>query len=299
MVPTHGGGAIYPGVDVFACEDGHAQERSLLGQVLPTVESDDVWIMDRNFCVRDFLCGIAGRNAYFISRQHQGLSWKAVNSQRYVGQIESGKVYEQWVHIVDAEGKLRKYRRLRVSLNTATRAGETELFILTNLSKSVASAKLIAEMYRKRWCIETMFQELEAHLHSEINTLGYPKAALFGFCVALVAYNVLAVVKAALRNLHGDETIDNELSGYYLAGNIARTYDGMMIAVAPEDWAVFHAMPLTQLAEVLLQLAANVKLSKFRKHRRGPKKPRPKRDKYPNQPHVSTAKLLAGNKPRC
>jgi len=41
-----------------------------------------------------------------------------------------------------------------------------------------------------------MFQELEAHWHSEINTLGYPKAALFGLAVALVAYNVFAVVKA-------------------------------------------------------------------------------------------------------
>jgi hypothetical protein len=36
-----------------------------------------------------------------------------------------------------------------VSLNIATRDGETELFILTNLPKSVADALLIAEMYRK------------------------------------------------------------------------------------------------------------------------------------------------------
>ena len=50
-----------------------------------------------------------------------------------------------------------------------------------------------------------MFQQLEAHLHSEVNTLGYPAAALFAFCVALVAYNVLAVVKGALRGLHGEQ----------------------------------------------------------------------------------------------
>ena len=37
-------------VDVFPCVDGHAQERSLFDQVLPTVEEDDVWIADRNFC---------------------------------------------------------------------------------------------------------------------------------------------------------------------------------------------------------------------------------------------------------
>jgi hypothetical protein len=290
--------ALEMAIDVFPCEDGHAQERSLLGEVLASVEASDVWLMDRNFCVRDFLCGIASREAYFISRQHQGLSWKALTPQRYVGQVETGKVYEQLVQVVDAEGNAHTYRRIRLSLNKPTRDGETQIFILTNLPKSVASAQLIAEIYRRRWRIESMFQELERHLHSEINTLGYPKAALFGFCVALVAYNVLAVVKAALRSVHGDETIDNELSGYYLAGNIARTYDGMVIAVAPQDWAVFHAMPLAQFADVLLQLAANVKLAKFRKHPRGPKKAQPKRDKYPGQPHVSTARLLAGKKPR-
>ena len=36
-------------VDVFPCEDGHAQERSLLNQVLPTVEKGELWVADRNF----------------------------------------------------------------------------------------------------------------------------------------------------------------------------------------------------------------------------------------------------------
>ena len=97
-------------------------------------------------------------------------------------------------------------------------------------------------MYRKRWSIETAFQELEAHLHSEINALGYPKAALFGFCVALVACNVLAVVKAALRSRHGENKIAHEVSGYYLAGHLGRTYDGMMIAVPEKHWGIFLRM---------------------------------------------------------
>jgi len=44
-----------------------------------------------------------------------------------------------------------------------------------------ASATRVARLYRKRWTLETAFQHLEAYFHSEINTLGYPKAALFGF----------------------------------------------------------------------------------------------------------------------
>jgi hypothetical protein len=61
----------------------------------------------------------------------------------------------------------------------------------------------------------TALQHIEAFFHSEIYTLGYPKAALFGFCLALVAYNMLAVVLAALRSVQG-ETMDQELSLYYL-----------------------------------------------------------------------------------
>ncbi|MCP4237722.1 MAG: IS4 family transposase [Aestuariibacter sp.] len=290
--------ALEMATDVFPCEDGHAQERSLLEKVLPTVNKLEVWITDRNFCVRSFLLGIAEKGGYFICREHQGLSWEALSPLRYAGQSDSGKLYEQWIQLRDDQGKAHKYRRIKVRLKTATRDGDTELFILTNLPKSAAKAKLIARLYQRRWCIETMFQELEAHLHSEINTLGYPKAALFGFCVALVAYNVLAVVKAALRTIHGEETIDNELSGYYLAGNIARTHDGMMIALPESEWVVFQTMPPPELADVLLQLAANVNLSKLRKSRRGPKKKPPKRDKYSKHNHVSTAKLLEGKKPR-
>ena len=147
-------------------------------------------------------------------------------------------------------------------------------------------------MYRKRWSIETAFQELEAHLHSEINSLGYPKAALFGFCVALVAYNVLAVVKGALRSVHGEEKIANEVSGYYLAGHLGRTYDGMMIAIPEEEWVIFHRMRSGSFVQTLQQLANKVNLAKFKKHKRGPKEPRAKRNHVSNRPHVSTAKLI-------
>jgi hypothetical protein len=278
--------------DVFPCEDGHAQERSLLGEVLATVVARDLMIMDRNFCVRDFLHGISIRQASFICRQHQGLPWQGDGEERFVGRCQSGTLYEQWVRVSDSEGSSRRFRRIRIVLKKATRDGDKELRLLTNLSKTAAHAKQIAEMYRKRWSIETAFQELEAHLHSEINSLGYPKAALFGFSVALVAYNVLAVVKGALRSIHGEHTIANEVSGYYLAGHLQRTYEGMMIAIAEEQWTIFQTMSEQTFAATLQQLASKVNLAKFRKHKRGPKKPTTRRTRRSDQPHVSTAKLL-------
>jgi len=105
-----------------------------------------------------------------------------------------------------------------------TRDGGTDIFIIANLSRSNASAQKIAELYRGRWTIETTFQHLAEHLNSEINTLGYPRAALFGFCVALLAYIIMAVIKAALGSVYGADVVDNQISGYYLTDEISGTY---------------------------------------------------------------------------
>ena len=144
--------------------------------------------------------------------------------------------------------------------------------------------------------METAFQHLEAYFHSEINTLGYPKAALFGFCLALVAYNVLAVVLAALRSIHGEETVAHEVSLYSIANEIAMTYNGMMIAIPEPEWAVFYAMPTADLAAILLDLAQRVRLTAVRKSRKRPQKSCGKRPSTPKKGHVSTAKLLMNRK---
>ena len=228
------------------------------GLVLETVQVNDLWIQDRNFCTCAFLCEIDTRGAGFITRQHEGLPFEPVNVLRSVGRIETGHVAEQRVQVWDAQGGTHLFRRIRVKLDQATRDGDRVLYILTNLPLRKASAKRVARLYRKRWTLETAFQHLEAYFHSEINTLGYPKAALFGFCLALVAYNMLAVVMAALRSVHGAQTIDQELSLYYVANDIAQTYHGMMIAIPEDEWRVFSRMRPAEMVATLRELAQKV-----------------------------------------
>ena len=290
--------AVEMAIDVFPCEDGHAQERALLGEVVPTVQASDLWIMDRNFCVRAFLAGIEARAGTFLCRYHKGLPVTALAPARFVGSIETGKVYEQQVEVLmaprpgeDADD-VRIYRLVRVELSRATRGGDKTLLLLTDLSKSAATGKQVAELYRRRWTIETMFQQLEAHLHSEVNTLGYPAAALFAFCVALVAYNVLAVVKGALRGLHGEQTIHDTVSGYYIAGEIGRTYEALLGFVPADQWTQVQALSHEAFLTLLMGLARAVDLAKYRKHPRGPKKPKPKRTMHAGQPHVSHRQAL-------
>ncbi|MES2355444.1 MAG: hypothetical protein V4568_13800 [Pseudomonadota bacterium] len=106
----------------------------------------------------------------------------------------------------------------------------------------------------------------------------------------------MAVVKAALRHVHGEEKICNDVSGYYLAGEISRTHEGMNIAIESEEWGVFQTMTQQIFVDTLVQLAHNVDLDKYKKHRRGPKKKPPARTSSKNEPHVSTAKLLLAAK---
>jgi hypothetical protein len=283
-------------IDVFPCEDGHAQERSLLHEVLPSVEKGDLWIGDRNFCVRNFLFGIDDKEAYFLMRLHGNLPYTPVSDEKSAGSIDGAKVFEQKIMVTDESGKERKFRLIRVALKKATRDGDKELFIVSNLPKRSVHAKAASVLYRKRWKIETAFQELTEHLKCEINTLGYPPAALFAFCVALVAYMILASIKAALSSVYGADRVDKEVSGYYIASELSAIYPGMMIAVSDDKWLFFLQCSQAKLVAFLRQLAKNVNLSRFKKHTRGPKKPPPKRKSDSKHPHVSTARLLAERK---
>jgi Transposase DDE domain len=277
--------------DLVPCQDGHAQERSLLDHILAKVRGRDLWVADRNFCVRHFLLSIAARSAFFIIREHQGLSWEPAGKVRGRGRVAGGRLREQRVAIRDDQGQRVYLRRVVVELDQPTRAGDTAIALLTNLPEGV-DARTVARAYRKRWTIEGAFQELTETLHSEVNTLCYPRAALFAFCVAVAAYNVLGALKGALRATHGAEKIEKGLSSYHVALEVAGVHRGMMIAIPAEHWRVFATMAVEQFAEVLRELASKVRLVRYQKHPRGPKKPPVKRRYSKKHPHVSTAQLL-------
>lgn len=279
--------------DVCCIEDGHAQERAFLPEILPLVQRRDVWIADRNFCTALFLLGIADRLGFFVIRQHaQTFQWQKFGRRRRCGRVETGLVFEQAVAITGPDGRTLRARRITVRLNQPTRDGDREIHILTNLPKQVTAAQ-VATLYQKRWTIETVFADLEKTLNGEIDTLAYPKAALFGFCVALLAANVQATVQAALRAAHGRSVVEEQVSLYYVADEIAGTYRGMMIAIPEKHWRGFEKLTAQELAQILKQLAGDVRLAAFRKHKRGPKKTRGKQRRGKFIAHVSTARVLA------
>jgi|SRR5215213_7671761 len=278
--------------DIVPCEDAHAQERALIDQVLPLVREGDVWVADRNFCTVDFLRGLSGRSARFVVRRHGNTT---VQPQAEFGPevpTETGAASERKVWVWRDGERALEARLVRVRLAKPTEDGDVEVEILTDLPAGAADAAGVARLYLKRWKIEGAFHELTVALSCEVKTLGYPRAALFAFGVAVAAYNVLAVLKAAMRVVHGEEKVQQEVSGYYVALEWSLVYAGMMIALPAAGWEGFGRMSAAELAGHLRDWAGKIDMFKIKKAPpREPTKNKTKRIKD-SGPHLSTARLL-------
>lgn len=293
--------------DVIACEDGHASQKPQFRHLLPKVMSGQCWIADREYSTKAFLFGIKARKAHFVIRQHSVLQGKAVGQEKRVGKTKTGVVYEQDMRITDSEGNELTVRRVTLKLNNATRNKSTEIHLLSNLPRKVSAVK-VADVYQTRWRIETAFQKLTTVLRCELNTLGYPDAALFGFCIAVVMYNVVSTVVAALRTAHPNVAASNKkttpvgkrkkFSFYYLSIEISSVQRGMEIAIGEEHWqSTFASLTTKQLAKKLLWLAGGARWDRLLTNPYSKQKRRKRRDAT-KKSHVSTQRLLDRRKTR-
>ena len=144
-----------------------------MGKLLKTVERHDLWVADHNL----------------------------------IGEIETGRLYEQAMSVTKSDGDTLNFRRIEIQLHESTRDGDEVVYLVTNLPKRI-SALTIADLYRNRRSIETTFQEMAENLEGEIQTLGYPKAKLFGFWMALASFNLMSVVRAAVWRGSGRNVFD-------------------------------------------------------------------------------------------
>ena len=68
----------------------------------------------------------------------------------------------------------------------------------------------------------------------------------------------------------------------------------MRIAIAEKHWHIFRTMSVDEFASTMVALAEHLQTHKYTKHKRGPKKPQPKKISGKKIKHLSTAKLLVG-----
>jgi len=289
--------------DVIVCADGHANAKPWLVRLLERVGPRQCWIADSEFSTCQFMFGVAQRKAYFLVRQHGALQGELVGRRRRLGRIATGLVYQQQLRVTRGDGRSMLMRRITVELNEPTRDGDTEIHLLTNLPARFLGRK-VAVAYLSRWQIEAAFQKLTQVLRCELNTLGYPPAALFGFCLAVVMYNALSTVIAALRTAHRQDLARREKAGkrvrfsfYYLADEIAGVWRGMALVIPPQTWIrAFARQSPRQMAKTLLWLARTAKIECFLANSYGKKRRKKRRPMTTGGGHVSTYRILQERK---
>src|SRR5262249_14323959 len=255
--------------DLVPCEDAYTNERTLSESVLPLVAPADLWLADRNFCTDDYLGGIQARDAFFLIRHHAGTVLHPLGRESPRRSHPDGTISEQRVR-----AGMPECRCIIIRLQPPLRDGTTEIRLLTNVPPEQLSARRAAALYRTRWRIENAFQELTESLRCEINTLGYPKAALFGFALAVVSYNLLVLTRGALASGLGEEVGGVEaLSSCHMATQVAAVSEGMRIAVPASAWQRFVEMTVREFATWLYEVARDLDWRPYRKRPRGPKKP--------------------------
>jgi IS4 transposase len=283
-------------VDVLPWKDAHDQERVLMQYLLERAVPGDLWMADRNFCTAPIIIGLIKRGAHFLVREHgANPNPKEVTKLRKIGRIETGMVYEQIVSIQD-DGVVYKFRRIEIRLKKPTEDGDLIIRLLTNAPSSKLTAKKAARMYRLRWTIEAMFQRLESVVASEVTSLGMPCATLLAFGVASFAYNVLSLVKVAIRSKHASflEKEGVDLSPYYIGLRVRESYVGLLIATEESDWAPYRSLSDKEFANVLLDLAGNLNPLYLRTYPRKPKVATKKGyvSRAEAQAHVATSRVL-------
>lgn len=281
-------------VDVACDPDAYACERKVVLPLLENLEKGALYLADRNFCDGPLIYRFVKAESFFILRHHgRSPRWRKVKGSRLrkVGKdARGGTVYEQEVEARLPDGSWHRLRRITVKLVEATRDGDTELHLLTNLPASVL-ATTIADAYAERWTIETCLGHVSQALNAEINTLAYPGAALLCFCLGLVLFNIISALKTLLLNF-STARHKPELSYYYLALEIAEARLGMQITIDDAYWNQLAALSLSKFISWVKSIAKAASLQRYRKHPRGPKRPPPRRASGKRRPHVSTHRIL-------
>ncbi|MDP4022947.1 IS4 family transposase, partial [Methylobacterium sp. NEAU 140] len=278
--------------DLVAGEDAYQHERALAAPLLERAGPGQVWIGDRHFCPGALLRGWAAAGASFVVREHANHPrLRDAGDWHAAGRTETGRLREQTItldppqehppqepppqeHLPQEPSGPEQavpWRRIELTLAQPTQAGDRVLRLWSNLPATVTAAQ-IAQAYRDRWRIEGMFQRLEGVLRSEIPSLGHPRAALLGFSVALLAYNVLALIERCVERAHApDAGAAPKVSLYHLVLQIRSGYDGLCIALPPEHWAACGPIDPPALAARLLSLARRIDPARVRAGRRKPK----------------------------
>jgi hypothetical protein len=196
--------------------DGETNDAKLVPALLPQVRTHvahaRLWVADRQFCDLTQTAAFATGGKHFLVRYHPKTHFcpDAMHPAQ-AGQDAQGRQWVQdWGWLGCEQAKQRRFvRRL-----TLQRPGEETIILLTDLLDAhLYPAPALFDLYRARWGIERVFQQITEvfHLQTLIGTT--PQGTVFQCAFCLLLYNLVQVVRAyeATTQARPVETLSTEL----------------------------------------------------------------------------------------
>ena len=194
---------------MVAHPDGEVNDARLVPELLPTVRDrvrqTRLWVADRQFCDLVQLGRFTQQNDHFVVRYHQKVSFHRDGTRRVRrGRDRAGRtVREEWGWIgLPRDGRRRYVRRI-----TLERPGEEAVILVTDLIDAERyPAQDLLDLYRSRWGIERMFQQVTEVFHLERLIGSTPEATVFQFAFCLLLYNLIQLIRAYVAQGQRRET---------------------------------------------------------------------------------------------
>jgi hypothetical protein len=186
-------------VAMAADPDGEANDIRLMPAVIPRararISGIRLWVADRQFCDLDQPALLTEQGDHFLIRRSLKTHFHP-DPQRpaQTGRDDPGRtVIEEWGWLGSAKDKRRRpVRQIRL-----VRAGEEDILLVTDLEDSgrYPAIDLLA-VYRARWGIERVFQQITEVFELRRLIGSMPQATIFQAAFCLVLYNLLQAIRA-------------------------------------------------------------------------------------------------------
>jgi len=234
-------------VAMHAHADGDVNDVRFVGELLPEVRrrlpGPRLLVGDRGFCDLTNTARMRAEGDHFLVRYHPKVSFHAdATRPNQTGTDRHGRTYvEQWGWLGSPSNRQRTY----VRVITLQRPGEEELILVTDLLDADRyPADDLLEVYRMRWGIERMFQQVTEVFGLEGLIGSSPEATVFQFAFCMVLYNLIQVVRAfiAAAQEKPRETISTE----NLFEDARRELIAWNVMLEPEVTVSYFEGPWTQ-----------------------------------------------------
>lgn len=223
-------------VAMHAHPDGHVNDVRFVPLLLPRVRQVvpgcRLFVGDRQFCLVQHLGYYLETGDHFLIRYSKNVQFTR-DPQRPVRNgrnAEGQSIQEEWGWLGAANHPQRRYVR-RI---TVQRPGDEPIRVVTDLLDADAypAADLLA-LYRQRWGIERMFQQVTEVFGLQGLIGSSPRATVFQLAFCLVLYNILQVVRAYVA--HGSNHRIAEVSTEKLFRDVQDQLSAWNVLATPAD----------------------------------------------------------------